>query len=99
MSLRKLSVGIASVIVLAAGIPAFANEAAIVNESVQTTRATGRGSVATSTSNQEARIRQTGRNNDAGISSSNDQLTEATGRNSDAASDNRQTGNIRQRGR
>jgi hypothetical protein len=99
MSLRKLSVGIASVIVLAAGVPAFANEAAIVNESVQTTRATGSRSVATSDSTQSATIRQRGRNNDAGISQSSDQLTEATGRRSDAASVSNQTGTIRQRGR
>jgi uncharacterized protein YfiM (DUF2279 family) len=100
MSLRKLSVGIASVIVLAAGVPAFANEAAITQDNVQTTRASGRGATATSTSNQEANIRQRGRNgNEAGIGQTSDQLTEASGRRSSASSDNGQVGNINQSGR
>jgi hypothetical protein len=100
MSLRKLSVGIASVIVLAAGVPAFANEAAITQDNVQTTRASGRDSTATSDSTQNASIRQRGRNgNEAGVGQTNDQLTEASGRNGSASSTNGQDANINQRGR
>jgi hypothetical protein len=100
MSLRNLSVGIASVIVLAAGVPAFANEAAITQDNVQTTRATGRDSTATSVSTQDASIRQRGRNgNEAGIGQTSDQLTEAGGRRGSASSDSGQVGNINQSGR
>jgi YSIRK type signal peptide len=100
MSLRKLSVGIASVLVLAAGVPAFANEAAITQENVQTTRASGRGATATSESSQEGSIRQRGRNgNEAGIGQSSDQLTEATSRRGSATSTSGQVGNIDQSGR
>jgi YSIRK type signal peptide len=100
MSLRKLSVGIASVLVLAAGVPAFANEAAITQENVQTTRASGRNASATSNSTQDASIRQRGRNgNEAGIGQSSDQLTEATSRRGSATSTSGQVGNIDQSGR
>jgi hypothetical protein len=79
MSLRNISIALASVVVLAAA-PAFAQDAAIIQDNVQTNTVTGNRNTTKNTSSQAAGTVQRGRGTgDAGISQKNDQLNDVLG--------------------
>jgi hypothetical protein len=81
MSLSKISFAIASVVVLAAGAPAFAdNDAGTVQNAVQTNDVVGRNNTTTNRGTQSAVTGQARGNNAAGTSQSLDQLNTVTGR-------------------
>jgi hypothetical protein len=78
MSLRNISIALASVVVLAAA-PAFAQDAAVIQDNVQTNTVTGNRNTTKNTSNQAAGVGQRGRTGDAGVSQKNDQLNDVLG--------------------
>jgi hypothetical protein len=81
MSLSKISFAIASVVVLAAGVPAFAdNDAGTVQSAVQTNNVTGSRNTTTNRGTQSATTGQARGNNAAGTSQSLDQLNTVDGR-------------------
>lgn len=97
MSLRNISIALASVVVLAAA-PAFAQDAAIVQDNVQTNTITGNRNTARNTSNQAAGVTQRGRTGDTGVSQRNDQLNDLAGNRNNANNDNNQAAGTTQRG-
>ncbi len=78
MSLGKISIALASVVVLAAA-PAFAQDTAIIQDNVQTNTVTGNRNNTRNTSNQAAGTEQRGRTGDVGVSQKNDQLNDVLG--------------------
>jgi hypothetical protein len=98
MSLRNLSIALASVVVLAAGLPAFAQDAAIIQDNVQTNTVTGNRNTTKNTSNQAAGTAQRGRGTgDAGISQKNDQLNDVLGNRNNTQNVNNQAAGTAQR--
>ncbi len=99
MSLRNLSIALASVVVLAAGLPAFAQDAAIIQDNVQTNTVTGNRNTTKNTSNQAAGTAQRGRGTgDAGVSQKNDQLNDVLGDRNRTDNVNNQAAGTAQRG-
>jgi hypothetical protein len=91
MSLSKISFAIASVVVLAAGAPAFAgNDAGTSQTAIQTNDVAGRGNVTTNNGVQTSTTVQVRGNNSAGTKQILDQANIVTGRN------NVTTNNVRQ---
>jgi hypothetical protein len=98
MSLRNLSIALASVVVLAAGLPAFAQDAAIIQDNVQTNTVTGNRNTTKNTSNQAAGVGQRGRTGDAAVSQKNDQLNDVLGDRNRTDNVNNQSAGVGQRG-
>jgi hypothetical protein len=97
MSLRNISIALASVVALSAA-PAFAQDAAITQDNVSTTNVSGRGNTTKTTSNQAAGTSQQRRTGDAGISQKNDSLTDVSGRGNNTVTENNQAAGAAQRG-
>jgi hypothetical protein len=97
MSLRNISIALASVVVLAAA-PAFAQDAAVVQDNVQTNTITGNRNTTKNTSNQAAGVGQRGRTGDAGVSQKNDQLNDVLGDRNKTDNVNNQSAGVGQRG-
>jgi hypothetical protein len=97
MSLRNISIALASVVVLAAA-PAFAQDAAVVQDNVQTNTVTGNRNTTKNTSNQAAGVGQRGRTGDAGVSQKNDQLNDVLGDRNKTDNVNNQSAGVGQRG-
>jgi hypothetical protein len=97
MSLRNISIALASVVVLAAA-PAFAQDAAVIQDNVQTNTITGNRNTTKNTSNQAAGVGQRGRTGDAGISQKNDQLNDVLGDRNKTDNVNNQAAGTAQRG-
>ncbi len=97
MSLRNISIALASVVVLAAA-PAFAQDAAVVQDNVQTNTVTGNRNTTKNTSNQAAGVGQRGRTGDAGVSQKNDQLSDVLGDRNKTDNVNNQSAGVGQRG-
>jgi hypothetical protein len=98
MSLRNLSIALGSVVVLAAGLPAFAQDAAIIQDNVQTNTVTGNRNTTKNTSNQAAGVGQRGRSGDAAVSQKNDQLNDVVGNRNTTDNINNQAAGVGQRG-
>jgi hypothetical protein len=91
MSIQKISIALASVLVMAAGVPAFANTintSGTSQTNLQTNTVSGNRSSGVNTSSQDARTSQSGRrtDNQAATVQGNDQLntvggSRSTGRN------------------
>jgi hypothetical protein len=97
MSLRNISIALASVVVLAAA-PALAQDAAIIQDNVQTNVTTGNRNNTRSTNNQSAGISQGGRGTgDAGISQRSDSLNDVAGNGNRTVSENNQSAGTTQR--
>jgi hypothetical protein len=97
MSLRNISIALASVVVLAAA-PAFAQDAAIIQDNVQTNTVTGNRNTTKNTSTQSAGAVQRGRGTgDAGISQKNDQLSDVLGNRNNTQNVNTQSAGTAQR--
>jgi hypothetical protein len=96
MSLRNISIALASVAVLAAA-PAFAQDAAVIQDNVQTNTVTGNRNTTKNTSNQAAGVGQRGRTGDAGISQKNDQLNDVLGNRNKTDNVNNQAAGTAQR--
>jgi hypothetical protein len=97
MSLRNISIALASVVVLASA-PAFAQDAAIIQDNVQTNTVTGNRNTTKNTSNQAAGTAQRGRGTgDAGISQKNDQLNDTVGNRNNTQNENNQAAGTAQR--
>ena len=98
MSLRNISIALASVVVLASA-PAFAQDAAIIQDNVQTNTVTGNRNTTKNTSNQAAGTAQRGRGvGDAGVSQKNDQLNDVLGDRNRTDNVNNQAAGAAQRG-
>jgi hypothetical protein len=97
MSLRNISIALASVVVLAAA-PAFAQDAAVIQDNVQTNTVTGNRNTTKNTSNQAAGVGQRGRTGDAGVSQKNDQLNDVLGNRNKTDNVNNQAAGTAQRG-
>jgi hypothetical protein len=97
MSLRNISIALASVVVLAAA-PAFAQDAAVIQDNVQTNTVTGNRNTTKNTSNQAAGVGQRGRTGDAGVSQKNDQLNDVLGDRNKTDNVNNQSAGVGQRG-
>jgi hypothetical protein len=81
MSLSKISFAIASIVVLAAGAPAFAgNDSGTIQGAVQTNGVTGRGNVTSNSGTQSATTVQLVGNNSSGTSQNLDQMNTVKGR-------------------
>jgi hypothetical protein len=96
MSLRNISIALASVVVLASA-PAFAQDAAIIQDNVQTNTVTGNRNTTKNTSNQAAGTAQRGRTGDAGVSQKNDQLNDVLGNRNNTQNVNNQAAGTAQR--
>ena len=96
MSLRNISIALASVVVLAAA-PAFAQDAAVTQDNVQTNTVTGNRNTTKNTSNQAAGVGQRGRTGDAGVSQTNDQLNDVLGNRNKTDNVNNQAAGVGQR--
>lgn len=97
MSLRNISLALTSVIVLAAGVPAFAQDSAIVQDSTQTHTITGDRNTSRNNSTQVSEIRQRGNTGNAGTSQRNDQLSDVLGDKNTTTNNNTQVSETRQR--
>jgi hypothetical protein len=97
MSLRNISIALASVVVLASA-PAFAQDAAIIQDNVQTNTVTGNRNTTKNTSNQAAGTAQRGRAGDAAVSQKNDQLNDVLGDRNKTDNINNQAAGTAQRG-
>jgi hypothetical protein len=98
MSLRNISIALASVVVLAAA-PAFAQDAAVIQDNLQTNIVTGNRNTTKNTSNQAAGVGQRGRGTgDAGVSQKNDQLNDVLGDRNKTDNVNNQSAGVGQRG-
>jgi hypothetical protein len=97
MSLRNISIALASVVVLAAA-PAFAQDAAVVQDNLQTNIVTGNRNTTKNTSNQAAGVGQRGRTGDAGVSQKNDQSNDVLGDRNKTDNVNNQSAGVGQRG-
>jgi hypothetical protein len=97
MSLRNISIALASVVVLASA-PAFAQDAAIIQDNVQTNTVTGNRNTTKNTSNQAAGTAQRGRTGDAAVSQQNDQLNDVAGDRNRTDNVNNQAAGTAQRG-
>jgi hypothetical protein len=105
MSLRNISItfgasgaiALASIAVLATA-PAFAQDAAIIQDNVQTNTVTGNRNTTKNTSNQAAGTAQRGRTGDAAVSQKNDQLNDVAGNRNNTQNDNNQAAGAAQRG-
>jgi hypothetical protein len=81
MSLSKISFAIASVVVLAAGAPAFAdNDSGTVQTAIQTNNVSGRNNTTTNRGTQSAVTGQARGNNASGTSQALDQQNNVDGR-------------------
>jgi hypothetical protein len=101
MSIKKI-VALASVVVVAAGVPAFAqtvNTSATSQSNIQTNIITGNGSSGVNVSSQSARTSQSGRrtDNEAATVQANDQLNNISGNRSTGRNTNTQTSTTIQR--
>jgi opacity protein-like surface antigen len=96
MSLRKISIALASVVVLAAA-PAFAQGVATVQDNTQTNIVTGKNNRATNNSNQVSGTSQRNGRGDAGTSQRNDQLNDVEGKGNNATNNNNQVSGTSQR--
>jgi hypothetical protein len=102
MSIKKVSIALASVLVMAAGVPAFAetvNTSGTSQSNVQTNTIDGSRNRATNTSSQSATTRQSGRrtDNEAATVQANDQLNDITGRRNVGTNSSTQRSNTVQR--
>jgi hypothetical protein len=101
MSIKNLSIALTSVLVMAAGVPAFAetiNTNGTSQTGVQTNDSTGRGNVGVNNSNQSSSTRQSGRrtDNQSATVQSIDQLNRADGRGNVGVNNSNQRSNVRQ---
>jgi opacity protein-like surface antigen len=96
MSLRKISIALASVVVLAAA-PAFAQGVATVQDNVQTNTVTGKNNRATNNSNQVSGTSQRNGRGDVGTSQKNDQLNDIEGKGNNATNNSNQVSGTSQR--
>ena len=98
MSLRNISIALVSVLALSSA-PAFAQDAAIIQDNVQTNTVTGNRNTTKNTSSQAAGTAQRGRGvGDAGVSQKNDQLNDVLGDRNRTDNVNNQAGGTAQRG-
>jgi hypothetical protein len=97
MSLRNISIALVSVLALSAA-PAFAQDSAIIQDSVQTNTITGNRNTTKNTSTQAAGTAQRGRTGDAGVSQTNDQLSDVLGNRNKTDNVNNQSAGTAQRG-
>jgi hypothetical protein len=101
MSIKKVSIALASVLVMAAGVPAFAgtvNTSGTSQTNVQTNTIDGSRNRATNSSTQRSNTTQSGRRTDseAATVQANDQLNDITGRRNVGNNTNTQRSNTRQ---
>jgi pectate lyase len=97
MSLRNISIALASVVVLAAA-PAFAQDAGTSQTNVQTNTVTGNRNNTKNTSTQVSGTEQRGRRGgDAATVQSNDQLNDVSGRGNKTENVNTQVSGTSQR--
>jgi hypothetical protein len=89
MSLRNISIALASVVVLAAA-PAFAQDTATVQDNVQTNIVTGRNNRSTNNSTQVSGTSLRNGRGDVGTSQRNDQQNDVDGRGNDSTNNNTQ---------
>jgi hypothetical protein len=101
MSLNKISLAIASVVVLAAGVPAFANDAGTSQTVIQTNTIVGNGNTTINSARQTAVTTQRGRagSNAAGTSQTIDQVNTVDGNNNFTSNSTVQTAVTRQNSR
>jgi hypothetical protein len=101
MSLNKISLAIASVVVLAAGAPAFANDAGTVQTVIQTNTINGNGNTTINSARQTSVTSQRGGrgSNAAGTSQTIDQLNTVDGDNNFTSNRTVQTSTTRQNSR
>jgi hypothetical protein len=102
MSIQKISIALASVMVMAAGVPAFANTintSGTSETNVQTNMISGNRSSGVNTSAQRATTSQSGRrtDNEAGTIQANDQLNDVSGNRSNGRNTSIQTSTTTQR--
>ncbi len=97
MSLRNISIALASVVALSAA-PAFAQDTAIIQDSVSTTNVSGSRNTTKTTSNQAAGTAQRGRTGGSAISQKNDSLTDVAGNGNRTTTENNQAAGTDQRG-
>jgi hypothetical protein len=101
MSLSKISFAIASLVVLAAGAPAFAgNDSGTVQGAIQTNGVSGRGNVTTNSGTQTSTTVQLVGNNSSGTKQILDQANSVAGRSnrtSNAVTQTAVTGQLRGR--
>ncbi len=102
MSIQKISIALASVLVMAAGVPAFANTVNTSGTSqtnVQTNEISGNRSSGVNDSSQNARTSQSGRrtDNEAATVQSSDQLNRVGGNRSTGRNTNDQVSVTTQR--
>jgi hypothetical protein len=101
MSIQKISIALASVLVVAAGVPAFAgtvNTSGTSQDNVQTNTIDGSRNRATNSSTQRAKTSQSGRrtDNEAATTQSSDQLNDINGKRNNGTNTNTQRSNTRQ---
>jgi hypothetical protein len=96
MSLRNISIALASVVVLAAA-PAFAQDAATVQDNVQTNVVTGKNNRATNNSNQVSGTSQRNGRGDVGTTQKNDQMNDIEGKGNAATNNSNQVSGTSQR--
>lgn len=100
MSFRNISITLASVVVLASGLPAFAQDSSTVQDNVQTTNVSGNRNTTKNDSAQGSFTSQRGRTGDAATSQKSDQLSTVNGNRNDTNNVNRQgSGTFQTRGR
>lgn len=97
MSLRNISIALASLVALSAA-PAFAQDAAIIQDNVTTTNITGNRNTTRTVNNQSAAIEQRGRTGNTAVSQRNDGLIDVRGNRNDATNENNQSAGAAQRG-
>jgi hypothetical protein len=102
MSIQKVSIALASVMVMAAGVPAFANTintSGVSQTSIQSNIISGNRSSGVNNSTQRATTSQSGRrtDNEAGTIQGNDQLNDVSGNRSNGRNTSIQTSNTTQR--
>ncbi len=102
MSIQKISIALASVLVMAAGVPAFANTintSGTSQTNVQTNEISGNRSRGVNVSSQDARTSQSGRrtDNEAATVQSSDQLNRVGGNRSTGRNTNDQVSVTTQR--
>ena len=97
MSLRNISIALASIVALSAA-PAFAQDTAVVQDNVQTNTVTGNDNNVRNNNTQAAGTAQRGRTGSAGVSQRNDQLNDTLGDGNRAVNNNNQSAGTAQRG-
>jgi hypothetical protein len=101
MSIKKVSIALASALVMAAGVPAFAetiNTSGTSQSNIQTSNVDGNRNTTTNNSSQRATTLQSGRrtDNEAGTVQKNDQLSNVDGNRNTTTNNNDQRSYTRQ---